>query len=115
MEPPRKTMDPCYWKEYRLERIASAMRSGRFEEPTLSDSQKVAIAYAMLERVRTEEPSFAVWLNDGKLSVRFGHSGEPVLFAWASAAAFVEFFQKPVEHLPALRFRKPDPRRLRSA
>lgn len=116
MKPPLKSTDPCYnWREYRLERIAAAMRKGQFADPTLSDVEKIKIAYALLARVRIDEPSFAVWVDEGKLRIRFGREGPPVSFAWALACAFTEYHEKPVSHLPPLRIRKPDPRRLKTA
>lgn len=97
MNSPQSPSDPCWnWKVYELERTAAAMRNGRFgtPQPTLTDTQKVQIAYLLLARHKPAD-HFAVWIDEGRLRVRYGLQGSPVRMSWWDAIQIVNYFKKP--------------------
>lgn len=97
MKPPQRSTDPCWdWKEYELERTAAAMRSGRFgaPQPNLSDTQKVQIAYMLLAKHKPTD-HFAVWIDEGRLRIRYGLQGKPVPITWLTAVQIVDYFKRP--------------------
>lgn len=98
MKVPERPSDPCYhWKEYALERTAKAMRAGNFgvPQPTLTDTEKVQIAYLLLARHKPAD-LFAVWIDEGRLRIRYGLQGAPVRMSWLHAVRLVDYFKKPV-------------------
>lgn len=86
---------PEYWREYELKRVAARMRRGEFgiPQPKLSDVEKVQVALLLLAR---HDPSehFAVWMDAGRLSIRYGLQGSPVRLAWRDAIALVQYFRR---------------------
>ena len=97
MKPPERSSDPCwYWKEYELERTAARMRNGDYgiPQPNLTDSQKVQIAYLLLAKHKPSD-HFAVWIDEGRLRVRYGLQGKPVPLTWLHAIRLVNYFKQP--------------------
>jgi hypothetical protein len=99
MQPPKRPSDPCYyWKQYRLQRTADAMKSGRFSspQPRLTDTEKVQIGLLLIARRRKPNQPFAVWIDEGRLRIRYGLQGPLEPLSWKAAIAETRFFEPPV-------------------
>lgn len=97
MTVPTNPNDACYdWKIYRLKRLAERMRAGQFgtPKPKLTDTEKIQVALLLIAAHRKIE-HFAVWIDQGRLCVRYGLQGDPVAMAWRDAVALTEYFRRP--------------------